>query len=71
MNWNLNKYWKKSNFLSQKLIFPCLKKNFLKKVDFFYFRSYERSELPVHLSLERFFFPSSEKLIFEKENVIF
>ena len=27
INWNLNKYWKKSHFLYQKLIVHCLKKN--------------------------------------------
>ena len=33
----MNKYWKKSHFISQKLIFHCLKKKILlKKVDFFF-----------------------------------
>ena len=42
------KYLKKSHFLSQKLIFHCLKKN-PKKVDFFYyFRLHERLELLEH-----------------------
>ena len=45
----MNKYWKKSHFISQKLIFHCLKKNPSKKSRFFlYFRSYEHSELLVH-----------------------
>ena len=35
INWNLNKYWKKSHFLSEKLIFYCLKKNPSKKINFF------------------------------------
>ena len=49
LSWNLKKYWKKSHFISQTLIFHCLNKIFLKKVDFFfYFRSHERLELPAH-----------------------
>ena len=48
----MNKYWKKSHFISQNLIFHCLKKNPSKKIRFFlYFRSYERSELLVHTNL--------------------
>ena len=38
------KVFKKSHFLSQQLIFHCLK-NFSKKVNFFMFRSHKRSEL--------------------------
>ena len=56
INHNSIKYieiWKNifkiSHFLSQKFILPCLeKKIFLKNVDFFYFRSHERSELLAH-----------------------
>ena len=42
-----------------------MKKKILKKVDFFYFRSYERSELPVHDSRimeERIEFSSKQKI---------
>ena len=45
------KYFKKSHFLYQKLIFYCLKINPSKKSRFFdHFRSHERSELPAHYS---------------------
>ena len=51
---NVKKVFKKSQFISQKLIFHCLKKKILvKKVDFFYFRSDERSELPGNIFLEK------------------
>ena len=48
INWNLKKHFKKSHFLSQKLIFHWLKKIGLKKVILYFFRSHERSELPVN-----------------------
>ena len=50
MNAHLKKYFKKSHFLSQKLIFHCLKTNLSKKSRFFfYFHSHGRLELLAHV----------------------
>ena len=66
LNVHMNKkVLKKSHFLSQKLVFHCLKnKMIVKKVDFFYyFRSHERSELPEFKNVLRKRYGPSEKKI--------